>query len=205
MIRTSTLILMAALSLTMSAIAAQAANIQISALPFNIVAPGTYVVTANLNGSQGGIAITSQTGPVVVDLRGHTITGPGGDSGIGILVGPSSTNASSITVRNGTVQNFGNGVAVQALGNAYLSNVYVEKITFTNIPVECVLFQHVNSSTISGCIFNGTTQYGILDANSQGGNRYSNNTFDGKQLFMLLVYTGNPSVLEHCNFQALAN
>jgi hypothetical protein len=60
-------LLMAVLGLTMSALtlhtahaqvvqtqAAKSASIKISALPFNITAPGTYVLTGNLNYSGDG-------------------------------------------------------------------------------------------------------------------------------------------------------
>jgi hypothetical protein len=76
MIRT-TLILMAALGLTISATALQAANIQILSLPFNITAPGNYVLTGNFNYSGSpAINITGPfSGPVVLNLKGHTING----------------------------------------------------------------------------------------------------------------------------------
>ena len=90
MIRTTTLLLTVSLSLIMSAITAQAAPkknppppIQISSLPFVISAPGTYVLTANLTApitpyKVGAINIaTVIIGPVIVDLKGFAITGPG--------------------------------------------------------------------------------------------------------------------------------
>src|SRR5271163_2271065 len=78
--------LTAALSLIMSAIVAQPADIKISSLPFNITAPGTYVLTGNLStqivGATGDINIsTNIAGPVVLDLKGFSITGPGYGSG----------------------------------------------------------------------------------------------------------------------------
>jgi hypothetical protein len=88
-------ILLTALGLALSTLAAQSANIKISSLPFAITAPGTYVVTGNLSSSeiQNVAAITISTsisGPVILDLKGFTLTGSGGDSigiGIGLFAG----------------------------------------------------------------------------------------------------------------------
>ena len=76
----NTLLTAAALGLIIvSAITAQAANIPISALPFNITSPGTYVLVSDLNyTAQTGAAITilpNLSGPVILNLRGHTLTG----------------------------------------------------------------------------------------------------------------------------------
>jgi hypothetical protein len=87
-------LLMAAFGL-LSALSAQAANIKISSLPFAITAPGTYVVTGNLTfaATTNVAAITISTaiqGPVIVDLKGFTLTGGAGDSigvGIGVFAG----------------------------------------------------------------------------------------------------------------------
>src|SRR5215469_13468265 len=90
------ILLMAALGLTMSAtLMGQSVNtpaitskIPINSLPFNITAPGTYVVTRNLtfSVSSGGNPVaaitvpTSLSGPVVIDLKGFTLTGGGAAS-----------------------------------------------------------------------------------------------------------------------------
>lgn len=63
----------------LSALSAPAANIKISSLPFAITVPGTYVVTGNLTfPGTTNAAITISTdipGPVIVDLKGFTLTG----------------------------------------------------------------------------------------------------------------------------------
>jgi hypothetical protein len=62
----------------LSVLSAQAVTIKISSLPFAITAPGTYVLTGNLTSPSASDAITidaSVTGPVVVDLKGFTLTG----------------------------------------------------------------------------------------------------------------------------------
>jgi hypothetical protein len=126
----------------------RAANIQITQLPFNIKAPGTYVLVGNLNYTVNSNAITINTplsGPVVVDSEGYTITGsgagPGGRVTVGINI--SGTNIYPITVRNGIIQNFAFGV--YAFSN---SGVYVNNLDLNTI-YEGVYFGFVNSSTIS--------------------------------------------------------
>src|SRR6516165_678736 len=106
--KTTTQIL-AAFSL-MSAVTLHAAPpITITSLPFTVSSPGTYVLAQDLTFSGNGIAISIPTnlpGQVIVDLKGHTITGTGGGTGVGIggdFTGPLVSNTSPITVRNGTL------------------------------------------------------------------------------------------------------
>ena len=217
-----TLILMAAFGLIMTAHSAYSADIKISSLPFQIVAPGTYVLTGNLSFSaQSGVAINilpNLSGPVILNLKGYTLTGGGGNS-IGVFLGffgPSGSGApttSGVTVKNGTIQNFGFGVWAESNNttNPVLSSIDVNNLTLFISATPAangagVIFGQVTSSTISNCNFNGG-EYGIEDTQSEGGNRYTNNTFVG--VFACLFVTGQnnavPTVLEHCHFEAPAN
>jgi parallel beta-helix repeat protein len=203
-------LLTAALGLIMSALSAQSANIKISSLPFNITAPGTYVLTGNLTSSvtrtstdTGAINIsTAISGSVVVDLKGFTITGPGSNS-FGVTIGSISSGVSNtypITVRNGTIANFEYGVS--AFTQPQTSDLTVNNIVFDVISTGTAVgyginFGYVNSSTISNCTFNDAT-YGIADYSSAGGNRYNNNTFVNN-VYPLIV-EGGPITLTHCQF-----
>jgi len=122
-------LLTAALGLIMSAFSAHAGqtqsvttqtakspSIKISALPYTITAPGTYVLTGNLTGSgasgyETAIYIAPTTpGPVVVDLNGFTIDA-NGSSGVLMYGGsPSVANAYPVTIENGTIINYLYGV-----------------------------------------------------------------------------------------------
>jgi hypothetical protein len=167
--------LVAALTLIMSAFSAQSADIKITSLPFNITAPGTYVLTGNLTSSStsssGAINISpAVAGAVIVDLKGFTITGPGEFStgvGIGFVFGPGAVaNAYPITIRNGTIKNFGFGVWAES--GTYLSNITVHNIVFYTAPNSAddsqgVSFNETNSSTVSRCTFYAGA-YGIRDA-----------------------------------------
>jgi hypothetical protein len=202
-------LLTAALGLTISA-TAQATPVKITALPFNISAPGTYVLTGNLTSSvtrtstdTGAINIsTAIAGPVVVDLKGFTITGPGSNS-FGVTIGSISSGVSNtypITVRNGTIANFEYGVS--AFTQPQTSDLTVNNIVFDVISTGTAVgyginFAYVNSSTVSNCTFNDAT-YGIGDYSSAGGNHYNNDTFV-RNVFPLLV-EGGPFTLNHCQF-----
>ena len=132
-----------AFSLIMIALSAQAADTTIPSLPFTISAPGTYVLAANMsftsqqNGNaQGAISIPANLpGPVIVDLKGFTITGNGGTSvGVtigGAFTGPQVSNAFPITVRNGSLKNFDAGVWAQTAQGTFLSDIEINNLTIS--------------------------------------------------------------------------
>jgi len=161
--------------------AAKSANIQILALPYVITAPGYYVLAHDLTLPSPGVAISlfrSINGAVVVDLRGFTTNGQG-DGYAGIVSGYNPGLANSpITIKNGTLKNFGVGVPV-----GEQTKITIAKIVFDapSPPLDIysttnVAFQSVNNSTIVNCTFNGGL-FGIVDYGSSGGNSYNNNTF----------------------------
>jgi hypothetical protein len=233
--RSTNMLLTAALSLTTSALtvptahaqgaqtpSTKSADIKISSLPFNISVPGTYVLTGDLTYTPGvsPSAITIFTaglgGPVVVDLKGFTITGPV-SFGYGVLIGENKIfRAYPITIRNGTIKNFQYGVFAANQGD-----VTINKLSFFLSPslstsVAGVNFGGVDSSRINNCTFNVTgpisgPNYGIWDRGSGGGNSYNNNTFLNVE-FPLLVVGQNPLLVEgqnqstltldHCTFAA---
>jgi hypothetical protein len=91
-------ILTVALSVIMGGLSVQAADIQITSLPFNITAPGAYVFTQDLsysaqytpapnNPGPTGLPYTpaiivsrNLLGPVVLDFKGYALTGAGYNS-----------------------------------------------------------------------------------------------------------------------------
>jgi hypothetical protein len=210
-------LLMAAFSL-LSALSAEAANIKISSLPFAITAPGTYVVTGNLTfpiqptgNTIAAITIsTAIQGPVVLDLKGFTLTGAGGTSlgiGIGTFAGTNGPNSYPITIRNGSLVGFGFGVWAEGYNFALMSNITVNNLVIQlgypgpSINGAGVIFASAVSSTISNCSFSGGA-YGIEDTASPGGNNYSNDTFTGvNPLFVTTQNGGIPQVINHCQFE----
>jgi nitrous oxidase accessory protein NosD len=218
MIRTS-IFLTAALSLIMSALTAQSANIPISYLPFTISTPGTYVLTENFNytGSTA-INITGPfSGPVVLNLKGHTINGVSrGTYSTGIAVSGNGPNISSITIENGTITNFGIGVSAVP-SNAYAGGGptnFFSSISINNLVVSyaltpadtgaCVFFTDVNLSTISNCTFS-SADYGIRDFQSAGGNRYNNISFSNAGYPLVAYGLNGKDVLQHCQFAPPTN
>src|SRR5262245_1924237 len=90
------ILLATALGLIISALSAQTgyaqsvatkpASIPISSLPFDISAPGNYVLTGNLSTDAPGCIIIHTpliNGTVTVDLKGFTINGFGGHDSFG--------------------------------------------------------------------------------------------------------------------------
>jgi hypothetical protein len=219
MIRTTTLLLMAALGLTMSATPLHAANIQIMSLPYTISAPGTYVLTKDLIYTGTGTAISvlgNLTAPVVLNLKGHTLTGSGKPGistenfSVAVFVSGNGPGVSSITIENGTITNFGFGVWAEpsnAGGSGESANNFSSidvnslVISFALTPAgdgACILFDGVNSSSVSNCTFS-SADYGIEDDVSAGGNRYDNDSFTN--LNPLSIFgSANTAVLEHCQF-----
>jgi hypothetical protein len=210
------------------ALASQSANIPISSLPFAITGPGTYVVTGNLTCSIPTITFaaaitvpTSLSGPVVIDLSGFTLTGsgvvgPDGASaittgiGIGWFANSSVSNTYPITIRNGTIRNFGTCVWAEVDGvggiSVNLTDLTINNVTFTVDPPrggnsEGIHFRDVSSSTVSNCIFNNGIG-GIADFGSKGGNTYNNDIFNTGGLVINGAFnSGDPGsfILDHCH------
>jgi nitrous oxidase accessory protein NosD len=70
--------------------------------------PGMYLLTRDLSAANGETALTIRAGNVTIDLNGHRISGPGANSGTGILI----DGATGVQVRNGYVSDLGFGVTV---------------------------------------------------------------------------------------------
>jgi len=211
---------MAAFGLIASALSAQSADVVIEYLPFTITAPGTYVLTGNLtfdsytNGNAISISPSTQ-GAVDLDLKGYTITGPGGQTtGVAIAL---QNSKYPILVRNGTFKNFGYGVVVEpgTSASTYLHDITVDKIVFSitsdpsNVYSTGVSFYQVSSSAVTNCTFNGGV-YGIVDANTAGNNSYTNDTFLGTSQVLSVTgpdigsfapYAPTPIILNHCGFE----
>jgi hypothetical protein len=220
-------ILAAALGLVMGAITAQTAEIQITSFPYNISVPGTYVLTSNLSANVRGwfpITVNSAVaGPIIIDLKGFTLSVTADN--IGAIYIENNSTASSITIRNGTIQGSTNGILTdygvvvnEDIQNGipttnYVSNIKIEKITFGNFYTAVELNQ-TNSSSITDCSFTSTPEsemIGIVDIASQGGNTYKNDSFDGNEDQELVVegahtypFAAGPVVLKNCGFEAAA-
>ena len=99
--------------------------------------PGTCVLTGNLTSplttyGLGAINIsTPVAGAVVLDLKEFTVTGNGAiTTGVTIAYNAASGNTYTITIRNGTLTNFGYGVITFSGGAVVLSDIIVNGMVF---------------------------------------------------------------------------
>lgn len=172
-----------------------ARTIKISFLPFNITAPGTYVLTGNLDASAGGINIsTALAGPVIVDLKGFTILGNHRNPtaiNIGEPLTPGIANTFPITLRNGTIQFSPQGLIASA-SPAFISMLTIHNIDFVNSNVS---LGQVNSSLVSHCTFKFSE---FADGGSVGGNRYIDDNFFSP--FVVSSRQGDITVADRCIF-----
>jgi hypothetical protein len=138
-------LLIAALSI-LSVLTAQAANIKISSLPFNITAPGTYVLTRNLTYNGTAITITNVSGgPVLLDLKGYTLNGAG-TGGYGVFVDQIPTPI-SITIRNGVIEDFYINLYADRTSQVTVNNILFDASSVS------INFVAVDSSSVNNCIF----------------------------------------------------
>jgi hypothetical protein len=170
----------------------QAANIPlqtpVSTVPVVITKPGHYYLVGNLfftlpTPTSPPTAITvNAPGPVVIDMRGFTLSGGGmvdfpADNYFtvdptGILI-----QSSNVTVLNGTIHGFWNGVTANATAagypTVYLSGIDIEGITFSQADNDGTYLNHVNNSVVRNCQF--IENYaGMTDSGSTTGNTYVN-------------------------------
>ena len=205
--------------------------IQISSLPFNITAPGAYVLTNNLSyPSTGfgtnpvaiGISLSTAVGPIILDLQGFTITNTNPQNAsecIRIQTGSQVLVQNPLTIRNGTISNFSEGVSDYLVYPITVTNVTFNVVTPTsdqNPPIWGVGLTGTSNSTVSNCHFtstinlSGVQAIGIYDYSGMatGGNTYNNNTFTN--IFTPLTVSGAPGspgapepkilVLSNCQF-----
>lgn len=107
-------------------------------LPVVISSPGIYCLARNLQTAQAtGIAIEVDASDVVVDLNGHTLDGSAAGpatntDGIASSSGPSART--NVTIKNGTIRGFRNGVQVSHR-RAVVEDLTLDRNTFTGVAV----------------------------------------------------------------------
>jgi hypothetical protein len=207
MTRITTLLLTAALGLTMNALSAHGAEIAkstpIPSLPAIITKPGNYYFVANMYyaitfepGPISPVSITvNAPGPVTIDMRGFTLSGPGQQflngwytNPIGIVI-----ESSNVTILNGSITGYLSGILASGYTYPnpvnYLSGIDLENITFKNgAEFGCVGFSYVNNSVVRNCDFSQQTDYGdpaLSDSLSQTGNNYINDKVNNDNSFSI--------------------
>ncbi|HEV2435380.1 MAG TPA: right-handed parallel beta-helix repeat-containing protein [Verrucomicrobiae bacterium] len=110
---------------------------------FAITNPGSYYLTANVPGVSGKDGIEVMTNHVTIDLNGFTLLG-GGVGSIGINI---DAGANDVTVRNGTISGWGDGVVSSA------PNTCVEHIKVLNCTGDAIFnFSTAAPSIIRDCL-----------------------------------------------------
>ena len=140
-----------------SAVAQSAVATPISSLPYTITQPGSYYVSANLDGSSGGIDVVADN--VTLDLMGFTLDGGGSIDDHGVDL----TDRSNVSIQNGTIRRFGrSGIAQNNIfpDHNRVLNVRVLDNGFTSSYVGIRLIG--DSALITGCTAAGNTGVGIV-------------------------------------------
>jgi hypothetical protein len=82
--------------------------------------PGTYILVRDLSAA-GDAAITIRASNVTLDLNGNRISGPGTNTGTGILV----SGATGVTIKNGYLRDHGFGVTVMNSNSVTLERLSI--------------------------------------------------------------------------------
>ena len=173
---------------------------QIVSLPYTISAPGTYVLTNNLSYPATGfgtnpvaisISIPTAVGAIILDFQGFTITNSNpqnASEGIRIQTGGQVPVQNPLTIRNGTISNFSEGISDYLVTPITITNITFNIVTSAsdpNSPIWGINLTGASNSTVSNCHFvstfnlTGLQPMGIYDYSGMvsGGNTYNNNTF----------------------------
>jgi parallel beta-helix repeat protein len=136
-------------------------------------------------------------GPLLAGHKRGTLTSDYGTDSAPCISISEGTGLYPITIRNGTITMFEEGVLANSASNITVKNVVLEQNALG------VYFISVDSSTIQNCTFH-LNSYGIEDRQSTGGNSYNNNTFGLGGGLALYVQSQFQStlVLDRCDFDA---
>jgi hypothetical protein len=137
------------------------------------------------------------TGNVTIDLQGFSINNPG--------VGPTSSavgifgvNVANVTVQNGSIVGFSDGIKFQSGGGNELTSDLIQNVRFDHIKDIAVALLESRNSIVRNCQISGTgydssnavipdaVGIGINDMNSGGGNQLIGNNSKAKQTGIVL-------------------
>ena len=133
----------------------------ISAVPYTITQPGSYYLTTNLIAAAGGNGITIQSSGVTLDLMGFSIIGYTWLGGIGIVFdGETNTVLSNVTVRNGSVRNYGIGIRCEFVQNSLIEGMNISSNSYHGVDLygsygSCLM------NKITDCFIFGNGAYGV--------------------------------------------
>lgn len=170
--RITFLILMAATGLM---IAQPAEGNRINRGNLMITEPGMYFLDRNIAATAATPAIDIVSSNVTLDLNGYTISGPGGKNGTGIRI----RGAQSVTVMNGSIQNFAFNLMVATSANVTVKGLSIrgEGLPITALPPETAIM----IAQSRGVVVEDNNIYNIglgifVRGGMSWGNRIANNT-----------------------------
>jgi hypothetical protein len=169
---------------------ASSAQTVITFVPYVISSPGLYVLNGSLNyfgASLNPAAIMVNTGNVTIDLQGFYISN--------LSVGPATAaigiewvNRPNVTVRNGSIQGFSQGIHAENGGGSNLTSALIENVRFVYITNFAMVLAGSRNAIVRNCqisstgydstnsVIPGANGIAIFDVNSAGGNLISGNS-----------------------------
>jgi parallel beta-helix repeat protein len=118
--------------------------------PVSITTPGSYVLASNLQPAANKTGVLVNATEVSIDLNGFRMNGGGGTAGIGV-----DGHQRSLTVRNGTIRNFG-FAGIHSIGALMIvDNMRVEENGQFGVYVEANGYARIVNSTIFGNGYDG--------------------------------------------------
>jgi hypothetical protein len=132
--------------------------------------PGSYVVNRNLAAAGDCLLVAADS--VTIDLDGFTISGNG--TGAGVVESPALTTRRNVTVKNGAVTGFANGVSFP-----YSESVTVERVNASGNSGLGISVGNYSTVRASNASFNGTTGIRAELGASVSGNSVARNAGNG--------------------------
>lgn len=129
-------------------------DLLLSQVPETIDVPANVKLTGSLTAAPGVNGITVTSDNVNIDLGGHTLTGSGFSSGI-VTTSPERR---AISIANGTIRGFANGVVLDASSTTSVRNVTVTGVEGRGIVANFV-------ATVENCQVTGVGAQGIFVSN----------------------------------------
>jgi Right handed beta helix region len=173
------------------------AQTESTTFPIVIDKPGSYVLTSNIvvpSTDVNGIWI--KTGNVTIDFNGHTVTGPGRESGTSGS-GVHHSVHGNITIKNGTVEKFrGYGLNLDLCQNCQVTDMKVAENgtggirTFFSTITNVTALGNYNhgieaySSTVSNCV-----AYGNGDGISATSSTVTNCTTNANSMYGIFAWS----------------
>jgi hypothetical protein len=153
--------------------------------PTVIREPGSYILTRSLSLESVGSAIVIAADNVTVNLNGHTLSGPGGKQGVGVLV----EGASGAHVFGGIVTRFGTGVEVRDANNVRIDALHIQGEDAGGPPPGEVGVLILNSRAVfvERNVISRTFLGIFVRGGGSGGNRIAENTLTGDAAGQLAI------------------